>query len=138
MELLIACADPESFGSIHDVSATGVNSNNVFVRSERIQIALKAGHHRSASGTQFKGPNNQFECWLGSFVIVQCIRTSIAKKPYSVMIIQGAGVQTSCHFSGSAHAIQQSLQICILCILTYIYILMSHCFYLERCCRCRS
>ena len=29
------------------------------------------------------------ECWLGSFVIFQGIRTSIAKKPYIFVIFQG-------------------------------------------------
>ena len=32
-------------------------------------------------------PNN--ECWLGSFVIFQGIRTSIAKKPYIFVIFKG-------------------------------------------------
>ena len=31
------------------------------------------------------------ECWLGSFVVFQGIRTSIAKKPYIFVIFQGAG-----------------------------------------------
>ena len=34
-------------------------------------------------------PNN--ECWNGSFVIFQRIRTSIAKKPYIFVIFQGRG-----------------------------------------------
>ena len=33
----------------------------------------------------------QIECWLGSFVIFQGIRTSIAKKPYIFVIFQGGG-----------------------------------------------
>ena len=43
------------------------------MRGERIQIALKAGHHQPASET----PWPTLECWLGSFVIFQGIRTSI-------------------------------------------------------------
>ena len=34
------------------------------------------------------------ECWLGSFVIFQSIRTSIDKKPYTFVIFQG--VRTPC------------------------------------------
>ena len=33
------------------------------------------------------------ECWLGSFVVLQGIRTSIAKKPYIFVIFQGGGVR---------------------------------------------
>ena len=39
---------------------------------------------RHSSG---RWPNN--ECWLGSFVIFQGIGTSIAKKPYIIVIFQG-------------------------------------------------
>ena len=35
------------------------------------------------------------ECWLGSFVVLQGIRTSIGKKPYIFVIFQG-GVRTPC------------------------------------------
>ena len=31
------------------------------------------------------------ECWFGSFVIFQGIRTSVAKKPYIFVIFQGGG-----------------------------------------------
>ena len=55
------------------------------------------GHHRPASETQFgcrfaggpRWPN--IECWLGSFVVLQGNRTSIAKKPYSFAIFEGGG-----------------------------------------------
>ena len=43
------------------------------------------------------------ECWLGSFVIVQGIRTNIAKKPFIFCDFQGVGVLTPCSPSGSAH-----------------------------------
>ena len=33
----------------------------------------------------------KIECWLGSFVIFQGIRTSIAKIPYIFVIFQGGG-----------------------------------------------
>ena len=70
------------------------------------------GHHRPASETQFgcrfaggpRWPN--IECWLGSFVVLQGNRTSIAKKPYSFAIFEGGGgVGTLCSPSGSAKAI---------------------------------
>ena len=70
-----------------------------FVRGEKIQIALKAGLHLSASETLFKcvslagrwwwWPN--IECWLGSFVIFQGIRTSIAKKPFILWFFRRGG-----------------------------------------------
>ena len=53
---------------------------------------VKGGNHRGASKAQFKWrwcPNN--ECRLGSFVIFQGTRTSIAKEPYSFVIFQGGG-----------------------------------------------
>ena len=58
-----------------------------------------------ASETPFKGrwwPN--IECWLGSFVFVQEIRTSIAKKPYIFVIFQGGPDPCPPPPSGSAHA----------------------------------
>ena len=77
---LVTCGDPESF-------ARGGPTLTFFfacffMRGERVQIALKEGHHQSASETPF--------CWraddgptlkLGSFVIFQGIWTSIAKNP---------------------------------------------------------
>ena len=56
---------------------------------ERNQIPLLAGHHQPASKTPFKWPN--IECWLGSFVIFQGTLTSIAKKPYILVIFKGVG-----------------------------------------------
>ena len=87
------------------------NSNNVFMmRGKRIQIALKASHHRLASETPLNGVSQvgrlwaTIECWLGSFVIFQRVRTSIAKKPYIFVIFHGGGgVRTPCPPSGSAH-----------------------------------
>ena len=58
------------------------------MRGERIQLPLKAGHHRPANKTPFTwrfagGPMvAQNEYWIGCFVIFQGILTSIAKKPY--------------------------------------------------------
>ena len=77
-----SCADKESFArEVHFFFF-------FFDKGKEVQIALKAGHHRPASETPFKwrlagGPMmTNIECWLGSFVILQGIRTSIAKKPY--------------------------------------------------------
>ena len=62
-----------------------------FVRGEKIQIALKVG----IIGLPFKGRfaggpmMANIECWLGSFVIFQGIRTSIAKKPYIFFYLSG-------------------------------------------------
>ena len=50
------------------------------MRGGRIQIPLLAG---------YQWPN--IECLLGSFVIFQGIRTSIAKEPYIFVIFQGGG-----------------------------------------------
>ena len=45
------------------------------------------------TNTTINGPSSnrqpKFECWLGSFVIFQEIRTSIAKKPYIFVIFSG-------------------------------------------------
>ena len=64
-----------------------------------IQISLYMGHHRPASKTKRhlngvslagqRWPN--MECWPGSFVVFQGIRTSIAKKTYNIVIFQGGG-----------------------------------------------
>ena len=44
------------------------------------------------------------ECWLGSFVIVQEIRTSIAKKPYNFVIFQRGGSGPPCSPTPSGFA----------------------------------
>ena len=85
----------------------GSNSDNFFLvmRWERVQIALKAGHHRFTCGTPFKWrfvslagrwwPN--FEYWLGSFVLFHRIRTSTYKIPYIYCHFQvGGGGRTRC------------------------------------------
>ena len=59
-------------------------------------MPLLMGNHRPASETSFNGvsmvgrrwPN--IECWLGSFVSFQGIRTFFAKKPFIFVIFQGA------------------------------------------------
>ena len=50
-------------------------------------------HWNGVSLTSRWWPN--IECWLGSFVIFQVIRSSIAKKPY-IFVIFSRGVRTPC------------------------------------------
>ena len=54
-------------------------------RGNKYNVPLLAGHHRSVSET----PSPNIECWLGSFVLFQGILTSIAKKPYILVIFMG-------------------------------------------------
>ena len=71
--------------------------SNFFLINEWIQIPLKSGHHRPASEKplkwRFAGVPMMvnIECWLGSFVIFQEIRTSIAQKLYIFVIFRGGG-----------------------------------------------
>ena len=74
------------------------------MRRKRGPKTTKTGHHRPSSDTPFKwrfagGPIvvQNTDCWLGSFVIFQGIRTSFAKKPYSFVIFQGERGSRSAH-----------------------------------------
>ena len=54
-----------------------------WMRGEMFQIPLKAGHHRPPAKhikMEFSWWAN-LECWLGSFVFIQGIWTSIEKHP---------------------------------------------------------
>ena len=99
---------------------------------ERIQIQVKLGHRRPASEAPFKCIKCKkhlngvllagrclhiIECWLGSLVIFQVIRTSIAKKPFILLFIGGGGVPTPCPPSGSAHIDHE-------CFLHLIYLIV--------------
>ena len=53
------------------------------------------------------------ECWLGSLVLFQGIRTSIAMKPYRFVIFQGVWGPDSLPPSGSAH-VRSLITSCIL------------------------
>ena len=77
--LYISCADTESFFLS--------NFDNVFflvLVDEGIQKPLKAGHQRQPAKHRFNGISlacqwwHNTECWVGSFVIIQEIWTSIA------------------------------------------------------------
>ena len=78
---------------------------------ERILVPLKADHHRPARETPLNGVSlagrwwPSIECWLGSFVIFQGIWTTIAKEPYSFVIVQegGGGSGLPVTPSGSKH-----------------------------------
>ena len=86
----------------------GSSSDNVFMRGEMIQIALTACHHRPVSKRHLNGVSlagrwwPYIEFWLGSFVIFQGIRTSIAiKNPIFLRVFSGS--RPHAHPSGSAH-----------------------------------
>ena len=60
----------------------------------RIQKALPEGSNpegRKDPNSTKSGASSAIESWLGSFVIFQGIRTSIAKKPYIFVIFFGEG-----------------------------------------------
>ena len=58
---------------------------------KRVNIVLPAKRHLNGV-SQACGCWPNIKCWLGSFVIFQRIRTSIAKKPYIFVIFQvGSG-----------------------------------------------
>ena len=81
-----------------------------FFRGARLQKPTKAGNYQPASETPLKwclagGPiMAHIECWLGSFVILQGIQTSITRKPYKFVIFQGGsglslGTKKACRIS---------------------------------------
>ena len=75
-------------------------------------------HHRPASETLASRWCPNIECWLGSFLIFQGIRTgSIAQKPYNFVINQG-GPDPLSPPCGSAHVIL--LQNVLVGILTFM------------------
>ena len=84
----------------------------LFMGGERIKIPLKGGHYWPASKTPLKWDfagklimaQQSSQCWLGSFVIFQGIRTSTVKEPYSFVIFQvGVGSGPPVLPSGSVH-----------------------------------
>ena len=91
-----SCADPGSFVRGGATKLCRRFFCCFFLVGERIQIPLKAGHHRLASETPFKWRFGRRPIMVQHliFMIYQGIRasTSIAKKPYSFVIFQGGGV----------------------------------------------
>ena len=75
---------------------------------ERIQIPLKAGHHRPASETPSNGVSQtarywpNIGCWLGSFLIYRGSGPVLLSNPIDCAFSRG-GVQTPCPLSESAH-----------------------------------
>ena len=76
-------------------------SRKIFQRGFNFDYDLKkkilVDEGREDPNTTISGPssagqwNANIECWLGSFVVLQGIRASIAKKPYIFVIFQGEG-----------------------------------------------
>ena len=94
----IPCADPESYvrGGLTTFFIVDVVMNER--REERgfkycyKQASISPSAKRHLNGVSLAGqwwPNIEF--WLGSFMIVQGIRTSITKKPYIFVIFQWGG-----------------------------------------------
>ena len=91
-----SCADPESF------ARGGTTPTRLFLDNEK----ERTKYHQK--GTIIGPPAKRLagrwwlniECWHGSFVIFQTIRTSFVKKPYILVIFQGGGSP-----SGSAHVV---------------------------------
>ena len=61
----------------------------LFFSPNTTKIGPSSARQRNANLMAFRWPN--IECWLGSFVIFQGIRTSFAKKPYIFVIFQMGG-----------------------------------------------
>ena len=89
--VLMACADPESFSRGDPTLTTfflvddGREDPNTTLSGAIIGPPAK----RHFNGVSLAGrwwPN--IECWLGSFVVLQGTRTSIAKKSYIFVIFQ--------------------------------------------------
>ena len=83
-----ACADPESFVR---GGPTLTSFSSVFLIADEGKEDLNttiSGHSsaRQQNAIQIAFSWLKIECWLGSFMILQEIRTSIAKKPYLFVI----------------------------------------------------
>ena len=80
-----SCADPESFVRVGPTSTTFFH----FLEDPNTTISgPSSARQRNAIQMAFRW---RAECWLDSFVIFQGIRTSIAKKSYIFVIVQGGG-----------------------------------------------
>ena len=103
---------------IQKVLSEGPKFDNVFLVGEgkedpnnTINGPSSARQRNAVSLAGRRWPN--VECWLGSFVIFQGIRTSISKKTYIFVILQGGGGEgrTPCPpSSGSAHKMPKSTE----------------------------
>ena len=98
---LVSCTDPESF------VREGPTLTSFFL------FVFLVDEGREDPNTSISGPSSacqrmpmmaNIECWLSSLVIFQEIRTSIARKPYIFVILQGGRVWTPVPPpSGSTH-----------------------------------
>ena len=86
------CADPESFvrggPNLITFFVEGWNKGSKY-RFNWVIIDQSAKRHLNGVSLAGRWWSN-IECWLGSFVIFQGIRTSIAKKPYIFVIFRGS------------------------------------------------
>ena len=95
--LYISCADPESFVRGGPTLTTFCLSLKRREKNPNTVIYIyingpSSARQRNANKWRFAGgqiPRPNIECWLGSFVIFQGIRTSIAKDPYTLVIFRG-------------------------------------------------
>ena len=103
----LPCADPESFFQRES------NFVYVFFVDTTISGPLSSPHHFFSLVGRWWPIT---ECWLGSFVVLQGIQTSIAKRPYIFVIFQGSGPPIP--LSGSAHDLQKKKYFLYLEIIT--------------------
>ena len=108
----LSCADPESFvrGGPNLITFylffcfflvdEGIGDPDFTINGPSSTRQRNAINGVSLAGRQ--RPN--IECWLGSFVIFQGIRTSIAKKTYIFVIFRGTGPPAPPPPSVSAHS----------------------------------
>ena len=106
-----------SHARIQKALSEGSNFDNVFF-SWLGEKWSKYHHKRAIIGPLAKRHLNgvslacrcwpNIECWLGSFVIFQRIRTSIAKNPYILCSFRGGGGPDPLSPSGSAHGSSES------------------------------
>ena len=87
----LTCTDSESFfqrGSKFDICFSWWGEEGSKYHSKRTMIRPPAKHHLNDVSLACRWWPN-IECWLGSYVFFQGIRTNIAKKPYMYVIFQG-------------------------------------------------
>ena len=99
LSLLFSCADPESF-------LRGGPTLTTFFFSWWWEGGSKYNYKRAIIDPPAKRHLNgvlpvgpwwpNIGCWLGSFVVLQGIRISIAKKTIFFVIFKGGGVRTPC------------------------------------------
>ena len=96
-----------SFRSLLTISSMYMRGSVCLVDTTLSGPSSSRHHHRPASETLAGRWWPITECWLGSFVVLQGIQTSIAKRPYIFCDFSGGGggVRTPYPPSGSAHGV---------------------------------